>query len=261
MARPDNNGNIVCTGCERELPGNVAYFHRHRDAFKPKCKECRGGEFGIHDVNKVVESEDGYKICSTCHQHLPATKEYFYQSPKTSDGFTPQCKGCHGEGTDFGIHHPNMAGITPNGDEIPEGHWFCPDCEQILQLNDRNFYSTNGKFNLRCKACHTLRANQQRREVGSISGKEWKEIQMKWAEFDPIRIRCAYCGERVESAERDHIIPVSEGGETTPENIVPACESCNRSKSSKVVTAWYIGSDAFDAERWTKILDHMENGI
>ncbi len=47
--------------------------------------------------------------------------------------------------------------------------------------------------------------------------------------------RCAYCAKclTASTATMDHVIPVSKGGSNWPSNIVPACGSCNFSKSAK----------------------------
>jgi 5-methylcytosine-specific restriction endonuclease McrA len=49
------------------------------------------------------------------------------------------------------------------------------------------------------------------------------------------RSRCQYCGRRLPSAELtyDHVIPRSQGGRTTWENIVMACVDCNRQKANR----------------------------
>ena len=47
---------------------------------------------------------------------------------------------------------------------------------------------------------------------------------------------CVYC--ESPATTWDHIIPVSEGGRTTPGNIVPCCRPCNSSKKSKDVFEW-----------------------
>jgi len=45
--------------------------------------------------------------------------------------------------------------------------------------------------------------------------------------------RCAYCGRDNVQLEREHIIPVSKGGELVVENIVPACRRCNNKKGDR----------------------------
>ena len=44
------------------------------------------------------------------------------------------------------------------------------------------------------------------------------------------RDRCAYCGADDQPLTQDHILAFAEGGETTLQNIVPACQRCNSRK-------------------------------
>ena len=47
--------------------------------------------------------------------------------------------------------------------------------------------------------------------------------------------RCAYCGKELKKTEAtiDHIIPVSQGGETSWENIALSCSKCNCKKDNR----------------------------
>lgn len=45
--------------------------------------------------------------------------------------------------------------------------------------------------------------------------------------------RCAYCGTKPRKLTIDHVVPISKGGGTVPENIVPACSFCNTSKGAR----------------------------
>lgn len=47
------------------------------------------------------------------------------------------------------------------------------------------------------------------------------------------KFRCAYCGKKVKLTQ-DHVLPLSKGGGTVAENIVPACKSCNSRKSARL---------------------------
>lgn len=46
---------------------------------------------------------------------------------------------------------------------------------------------------------------------------------------------CAYCHDRLSkrTVTRDHVIPQSKGGPTTPDNLVPCCSRCNNLKANK----------------------------
>jgi len=48
---------------------------------------------------------------------------------------------------------------------------------------------------------------------------------------------CAYCG-RPGKMTMDHVVPISRGGGTTADNVVPACQSCNSSKNARTPQEW-----------------------
>lgn len=60
---------------------------------------------------------------------------------------------------------------------------------------------------------------------------EWSEIRAVWG-------GCAYCQVIDVPLQRDCVLPLSRGGRYTIQNIVPACRSCNASKSNDEVTGW-----------------------
>lgn len=47
---------------------------------------------------------------------------------------------------------------------------------------------------------------------------------------------CAYCGGP--AFERDHVIPRGRPGWEAPDNLVPACRPCNRSKKNRTPDEW-----------------------
>lgn len=61
--------------------------------------------------------------------------------------------------------------------------------------------------------------------------------------------QCAYCGDRATTA--DHVIPHSQGGASTPDNLVAACRRCNTSKGARTLTAWIASGCAPQQARAT----------
>ena len=49
---------------------------------------------------------------------------------------------------------------------------------------------------------------------------------------------CQYCGKRDPGGEVDHVLPLSRGGNDTLENLVWACQECNRRKGDKTPREW-----------------------
>jgi len=64
-----------------------------------------------------------------------------------------------------------------------------------------------------------------------LSGEQWTALQEAWG-------GCAYCGASDTPLQRDCVLALSRGGRYTLDNIVPACRSCNASKSNDEVTGW-----------------------
>lgn len=60
----------------------------------------------------------------------------------------------------------------------------------------------------------------------------------QWASLTDAWGGCAYCGATGTPLQRDCVLALSRGGRYTLDNIVPACGSCNASKSNGEVTRW-----------------------
>jgi len=51
---------------------------------------------------------------------------------------------------------------------------------------------------------------------------------------------CHYCGRKTVFREitMDHVVPLSRGGKSTRNNLVPACKTCNSRKKSMLPLEW-----------------------
>ena len=79
-----------------------------------------------------------------------------------------------------------------------------------------------------------LRAERMRSNPGyaPFGSTEWEALKRRHGH------RCAYCDSSSQSLEMDHVIPLSRGGRHAIANILPACTSCNRRKSSMLLIEW-----------------------
>ncbi len=64
-----------------------------------------------------------------------------------------------------------------------------------------------------------------------LTDEQWSALRGAWH-------GCAYCGRSDVAMQRDCVQALSRGGRYTLDNIVPACGSCNASKSNDEVTGW-----------------------
>ena len=124
----------------------------------------------------------------------------------------------------------------------------------------------NPRYRDDCKQCYNIRRREnatkkkhtdfvgsmkRRGEVDvSYTHQQWKETVIFFGG------ECAYCGRTMHKGERltrDHLEPVSEGGLTTQDNIVPACHSCNSSKGKSEWREWFMKQPFFSQERMNRI--------
>lgn len=67
--------------------------------------------------------------------------------------------------------------------------------------------------------------------LNTLTAQEWIDILREY------HFKCVYCGKEFnlfDRPERDHVLPISKGGDNTKSNIVPACRSCNARKGNKI---------------------------
>lgn len=146
----------------------------------------------------------------------------------------------------------------------------CRFCGKDLPIDSfaKNGIAADGTQRYRddCKTCYNIRRRENATKkkhtdfIGSMKRRgesnvsythhEWKETVIFFGGA------CAYCGRTMRKGERltrDHLEPVKEGGQTTQENIVPACSSCNSSKGASEWREWYMQQPFFSQERMNRI--------
>lgn len=60
--------------------------------------------------------------------------------------------------------------------------------------------------------------------------------------FDRDGHACTYCGSADLPLHCDHVVPVSRGGSSEPENLTTACKPCNLSKNDRTPQEWLCQS-------------------
>lgn len=120
----------------------------------------------------------------------------------------------------FGVHSSRYDGLR--------GHCKFHSNQSSYKSNRKILDTPEGKAKLRFR-------NNRRKTVFTV----W-EYQDEKRSMQLYGKRCAYCGVPItyKTVQFDHIIPVSKGGTTIPENMLPACMSCNNNKKAKDVVSW-----------------------
>lgn len=87
-------------------------------------------------------------------------------------------------------------------------------------------------------AASSRRARAARRRTKRVAASGSDLTLAQWHRILDAWQRCAYCGADGAALQKDCVLPISRGGRYTLENVVPACGSCNSSKSNDEVTGW-----------------------
>jgi 5-methylcytosine-specific restriction endonuclease McrA len=105
-------------------------------------------------------------------------------------------------------------------------------------------------------AAPNRRARWARRRQRRLARYSHDLTDAQWAALTDAWGGCAYCGatDATGTLQRDCILAISRGGRYTLDNVVPACRSCNASKSNGEVTRW-LRRRRFDEQRF--LLRHV----
>lgn len=210
------------------------------------------------------------KTCSKCKMTKPATREYFNICSSRPSGFQCWCNICKKSQRDLKIYakkerdkirylcNPEAfkSKAIKYGKEHPEWR------RKTSLINARKFRELHLDILLARQRKHRednrdtytayseLRRSKKRMLLSTLTPQQWGSIKNK---FDN---KCAYCG-CDDKLVQDHFIPVNGGGEYTLNNIIPACASCNSSKSTKSFFEWYPSHKHYSDKRERFILKFM----
>ena len=191
------------------------------------------------------------KTCSRCHTEK--SLEEFSPSKQTKDGKFSYCKICC---TELGAirYHANKEKYQEkhrkyyldHAEEIKPRQrangkiYYENNREECLEYS-RNYYKDNKEQTIangrewrrrnpeRANAIRNRHRDAKRgASIVDLTYEQWEEIKKAW------NYRCAYCDKKTKLT-MDHLTPVSEGGNHTASNIVPACRSCNAKKGNKEI--------------------------
>lgn len=187
---------------------------------------------GIPFEEYLSRIESGQKWCNRCRTWK--NRGEFGPDRTRNDGRSAACIACRYVRTTPG---PTKAERRV---KFKEGLAWCRGCRAWMPIDSmhaglcrpcnnkaaRDLYATDTRYRLERRQ----HAHSRKRGVAPIS----PDHQLALTE--EFQGACAYCGHGATSW--DHIIPVSEGGGSTKENIVPACSSCNSSKKNQDLIRW-----------------------
>lgn len=198
--------------------------------------------------------------CSICKQELPATAEYFCPRPGRRRGFRSQCRTCERAEMKRRYHENpqkqrdrqnDWRSKNPDKVHVIRRRWDKkhPDAKRAKNKKWRQKYPEKVKKLMKKWQLANpvkMRMNYHKRKARKCSlpttftSQDWQQA------LEYFHGCCAYCSNPPSMFDlnavlhQDHFKPLSQGGAYTPDNIVPACQSCNLGKHDKMPELWLI---------------------
>jgi len=116
--------------------------------------------------------------------------------------------------------------------------YYTKNKQKLLDKRRKLYYEREKKYHRLYiktdKGKITLQRNKAKRRakerniINTLTLQEWEDVLI---EFNH---KCAYCNSKT-GLVKEHIIPISKGGNNVRENVVPSCGICNSKKGNKVL--------------------------
>lgn len=124
---------------------------------------------------------------------------------------------------------PDLSDWNELADDTPGLH------QQLYAISRRDDYDrlpiSTRRDDCSNVAAQMLRAKERGLEA-TLTEKDWFGLCVRF------HWRCAYCGAQTRKPVIEHVIPICQGGGTTPYNCVPSCRTCNASKRANDPIEW-----------------------
>lgn len=164
-------------------------------------------------VKKYTDFLESYKNCPKCNKTFKVKELFEIKAPYVAGTFSnlKVCKACLPT-----IYHWNEKKCKANclicGQEVWSNYpLFCSD--HLTDFNKKELARIRGQNH------RTAKLNLP----STLTLREWIDL------IETYNHKCAYCKYN-QFIAMDHIVPVSRGGGTTVENVLPVCKRCNSAK-------------------------------
>jgi 5-methylcytosine-specific restriction endonuclease McrA len=167
--------------------------------------------------------------CCKCKEDKNTSE--FHKNKSTKTGYAKQCKVC--ARASHKIYRDSTKGTSTKASYRGSDKGKEARNKAVNTYNSTDARKSNSsKYSSSPKGKSTAALNRHKRQA-SISRSDTVDLV---ALYEADGMKCHYCGIKLTHGHpqfkptHDHIIPISQGGEHTEENIVAACKACNCSK-------------------------------
>ena len=265
----------ICTKCNKEFPATIDFFSKCKKGkygLNSTCKECRS-EYNKQwfqnnkerkneckkkwrEENKEKHNEWTKQYCETNKEYISKQKKQYREKNKEHISEQKKEYDSRPEIKERRKEKGKIYNLT-NKDKIKEySKKYYQNNKEHKREYQRKYLRKNPQVNA---LHHQKRINLKHNLQVTLTLGQWEQIK---TDFD---YKCAYCGMSEkehknlfnESLHQEHFLALSNGGEFTHNNIIPACRSCNSSKNNKLFADWFREQPFYSKKREKFILDYL----
>lgn len=245
----------VCSKCHEEKELNLDNFgklSRSKDGFNGRCRACmKKYKSDYYSKNKEEINKKNRDYYHDNKERMKDSMSQYYQENK--EELLSYQKQYYQNNKDKIKEYDKQYNLE-NKDKILTYHKMYRKSEHGKEVVRRYNNSIEGKLKN-----HNKTNKRRIRLINSENTLTSEELDSNISYFNN---RCAYC-ECLFSEDNkmhlEHIVPVSKGGGTTKENIVPACATCNLSKGANFLGHWYIQQSFYSLDNLVKVTNIINN--
>lgn len=229
----------VCTKCGELKQFNDFYkSNRIKCGYQNPCKNCQKE---YRKKKPTAIRTDIGKSCTKCNVFKPFSE--FAKNNQSFDGYRPCCKACN--------NARNKEYAKKNKEKIKnKKHNYYLENKETITNRTKEYYQENKEY----YKDYQIKYREENYDILYNLTVKRRSYDFH-VEFTPLQRKkiierdnytCQYCGIKVhdrrngnwntfDKAHIDHIIPISKGGNSEPNNLQVLCRTCNLSKSNKVI--------------------------
>lgn len=250
-------GTKICTVCKKEK--DLSMFNKKKGSkmgVRSECKECTKA---YRERNKEKIKEYSKKYYEANAEELRRKSlEYHYANREERVQKTKEWKIKNKDKViNYRINNKDKnreyrrryREKNAEADNKRANEWRKKNCDKVSEYRKKWISENKDK----CRKYNQKRRASKKSNGGFYTDAEWEEC----LEF--FNHKCAYSGEDMERVSADHIIPLSKGGTSYINNIVPCELKINDSKGSKNLEEWYLSQEFYSDERYEKIKEWINS--
>ena len=180
-----------------------------------------------------------FKPCTKCGCTKPCTTEFFHRGGNAKHGFQSACKVCKR------LIARKYEARRDYSNRDKEAHaravrkWYSKNRDKKLAQTRERYLANKEEFNRRRNQRYAANKEREaaygrRRRALKLAAPGSHTLEEVMALLEEQGRRCFYCGVDLEDGYHvEHMTPLSRGGADSIDNIVIACETCNKRKGTK----------------------------